>query len=80
METLVGKPKQIAENQELGAIKHLMHYEDRLYADQGYVERCIMIHLAALREVDDPISRNRPCSQPCGRPIHKSSGIISTII
>lgn len=54
METLVGKPKQIADNQELGAIKHLMHYEDRLYADQGYVERCIMIHLAALREVDDP--------------------------
>ena len=54
METLVGKPKQIAANQELGAIKHLMHYEDRLYADQGYVERCIMIHLAALREVDDP--------------------------
>ena len=31
-----------------------MQYDNRLYADQGYVERCIMIHLAALREKNDP--------------------------
>lgn len=54
MEALVGKPKQIAQNPELAPITHLMQYDNRLYADQGYVERCIMIHLSALREKNDP--------------------------
>ena len=54
MEPLVGHKDKIAQHPELGPITHLMHYENRLYADQGNVERCIMVHLASLREVDDP--------------------------
>jgi hypothetical protein len=54
MEALVGKPKQIAQNPEMAPITHLMQYDNRLYADQGYVERSIMIHLSALREKNDP--------------------------
>lgn len=54
MEQLVGHKEKIAQHPELGPITHLMHYENRLYADQGKVERCIMTHLAELREVDDP--------------------------
>ena len=54
MELLVGHRDKIAQHPELGPITHLMHYENRLYADQGKVERCIMTHLAELREVDDP--------------------------
>ena len=54
MEALVGKPKQIVQNPEMAPITHLMQYDNRLYADQGYVERSIMIHLSALREKNDP--------------------------
>ena len=54
MEQLVGHRDKIAQHPELGPITHMMHYENRLYADQGKVERCIMTHLAELREVDDP--------------------------
>ena len=54
METLIGKPNQIAQTPEMAPITHMMHYENVLYGDQGFVEECIMKHLAALREVDDP--------------------------
>ncbi|MCR5131542.1 MAG: DUF6057 family protein [Prevotella sp.] len=54
MEQLVGHRDKIAQHPELGPITHLMHYENRLYSDQGDVEKCIMLHLADLREVDDP--------------------------
>lgn len=54
MEQLIGRPKLIAQHPELGPATHLMHYEDRLYNDQGNVERAIMNHLSAMREVDDP--------------------------
>ncbi|MBQ6202772.1 MAG: hypothetical protein IJK46_01600 [Prevotella sp.] len=54
MEQLIGHPEKIAENREMAPITHMMHYENRLFSDGGYVERAIMTHLAALREVDDP--------------------------
>ena len=54
MEQLIGHPDKIAENPEMAPITHMMHYKDRLYADQGYVERGLMTNLASLREVDDP--------------------------
>ena len=54
MEALIGKPDQIAANPEFAPITHLMQYDNGLYNDQGNVERCLMRHLAACREVDDP--------------------------
>jgi len=54
MESLIGKPEKIRETPDMGPVTHMMQYENQLYDDQGFVERCIMGHLAAIREVDDP--------------------------
>lgn len=54
MAVLIGHRQQIAASPAFAPITHLMHYRSHLYGDQGFVERCIMEHLADLREVDDP--------------------------
>ena len=54
MEQLVGHKEKIAQHPELGPITHLMHYENKLYADQGQVERCLMVNLSRPNEVEDP--------------------------
>ena len=53
-EPLIGKPDKIAATPEMAPITHMMHYDNTLYTDQGFVEKCLMRQLAALREVDDP--------------------------
>ena len=54
-ESLIGKPKEIAKEPEMEPITHMMHYENILSADQGFVERFLMKELAHRREVNDPI-------------------------
>ena len=54
MEALIGKPEEIAKTPEFIPITHMMHFDNSLYTDQGYVEKCLMNYLAACREVDDP--------------------------
>ena len=54
MEQLAGHPEKIARHPELGPITHMMHYENQLYADQGNVERCLMVNLSRPNETEDP--------------------------
>ena len=53
-EPLIGNPGKIAETPEMAPIVHMMHYDNLLHADQGYVERCLMRRLAYSHDVDDP--------------------------
>lgn len=54
-ESLLGKKDLIANDPELGPIKRMMHYDEVLTADQGYVESFLMKQLSKRRKVDDPV-------------------------
>ena len=46
MEKLLNDPKQLANDKETGPITHMMHYNDKLVAVEGYVEKSLMYSLA----------------------------------
>ena len=52
METLLNDPQQLAKDKETGPITHMMHYDDRLDAVEGYVEKALMNNLA-MQDADD---------------------------
>lgn len=52
MEKLVKDPKQIAKDEETGPISHMMHYQNKLQAVEGWVEKCVMSNLAE-NDADD---------------------------
>jgi len=54
-ESLIGKPAEIAKEPEMEPITHMMHFENILSADQGFVEKFLMKELAYRHEVNDPI-------------------------
>ena len=54
-EKLLSQPELIAKDPEMGAITHMMHYDNTLSSDQGFVERFLMLHLAKSSYKDDPI-------------------------
>lgn len=52
MQLLVDNPGQVTEDLETGPITHMLHYESRLDADNGYVEKNLMTQLSYL-DADD---------------------------
>lgn len=52
-QNLIDHPDQIAKVPETAPIVHMMHYDNRLGSDQGYVEKYIMNLLAEI-DSDDP--------------------------
>lgn len=54
-EALIGHPKRIAQDPERGFITHMLHYENSLGGDKGYIERFLMTELAQSTNTDDPI-------------------------
>ena len=52
-QNLIDHPNQIAKVPETAPITHMMHYDNRLGSDQGYVEKFIMNLLAEI-DSDDP--------------------------
>ena len=53
METLLLHPEQIAKARETEPVTHMLHYDNRLGSDNGYVEKYLMTLLAKL-DSDDP--------------------------
>ena len=51
---LIGHPEKIAADADMGPVTHMRHYDNRLSADQGYVERFLMTQLATNNNTDDP--------------------------
>jgi hypothetical protein len=51
----VGDTAAIARNKELSAVAHMMHYDNRLSSDQGYIESFLMQQLANSRYTGDPV-------------------------
>ena len=54
MQNLIDHPDLIAKVPETAPITHMMHYDNRLGNDNGYVEKYIMTYLAQL-DSDDPV-------------------------
>ena len=54
-EDLMAHPEQIAQDPELEPITHMMHYDNVLGSDQGYVERFLMRQLARSTYTEDPV-------------------------
>lgn len=54
-EGLLGHPENIAKNSEMGFIVRMMHYENNLNSDRGYIERFLMEQLVASNYTDDPL-------------------------
>lgn len=54
-EALIGHPDRIAQDPERGFITHMLHYENSLGGDKGYIERFLMTELAQSTNTDDPI-------------------------
>ncbi len=54
-EELLNNPEKIAKDPEMAPIVHMMHYENKLTSDQGFVEKFLMTQLASSRETDDPV-------------------------
>ena len=52
---LVGDSAAIAADPEMGIVKRMMHYDNNLSSDQGYVERFLMNTLANSRYKGDPL-------------------------
>ena len=52
MEKLLNDPKQLSNDKETGPITHMMHYNDKLDAVEGYVEKSLMNSLAE-QDADD---------------------------
>ncbi len=52
---LVGDSAAIAADPEMGIVKRMMHYDNRLSTDQGFVERFLMNTLANSRYKGDPL-------------------------
>ena len=55
LDKLIGKPDDIASSPEMGFITHMMHYDSKLTADNGYVEDFLMKRLSNSRNTDDPV-------------------------
>lgn len=55
MEQLLEHPDQIAKNAEMEPITHMLHYNNQLTSDQGFVERCLMYQLVNSTYTGDPI-------------------------
>ena len=53
MEELQQQPKLLRADRETGPVTHMLHYPDIVGADNGYAERYLMNHLAAM-DSDDP--------------------------
>ena len=51
---MVNDPKQMEKAPEMAAIKHMMHYENCLGSDNGFIEKYLM-QLLAEQESDDPV-------------------------
>lgn len=54
-EALLDHPERIAKDAEREPITHMLHYDNVLSGDQGYVERFLMTRLAKSSYADDPI-------------------------
>ncbi len=54
-QSLVGDSAAIAADPEMGIVKRMMHYDNRLSTDQGFVERFLMNTLANSQYKDDPL-------------------------
>ncbi len=54
-ESLLEHPDRIASDPEREAITHMMHYENSLGGDKGYIERFLMSELAESTYTGDPI-------------------------
>ena len=53
LEELQQQPEQRKNDRETGPVTHMLHYPDAVGADNGYAERYLMNHLAAM-DSDDP--------------------------
>ena len=54
-EAMIGHPERFVEDPERGFITHMMHYENSLGGDKGYIERFLMTELAQSTDTSDPI-------------------------
>ena len=54
-QSLVGDSAAIAADPEMGIVKRMMHYDNRLSTDQGFVERFLMNTLANSQYKGDPL-------------------------
>jgi len=54
-EQMLRHPEQRAADPALGPVLHMLHYSDKLTADQGNVERFIMQQLVTSTSTDDPV-------------------------
>lgn len=54
-QSLVGDSAAIAADPEMGIVKRMMHYDNNLSSDQGFVERFLMNTLANSRYKGDPL-------------------------
>ena len=54
-ENLLDHPDQIAKDQEMSPITHMLHYPNELSSDQGFVEKYLMRHLARSGYTGDPV-------------------------
>ena len=54
-EQLLNQPELIAKDPEMEPITHMMHYDNTLNSDQGFVERFLMLQLANSSYKDDPV-------------------------
>lgn len=52
---LIGHDELVTANPEMAFITHMMHHDDRLTSDQGFVERFLMQRLAESTYKDDPV-------------------------
>lgn len=52
---LIGNEELVCEHPETGFITHMMHYDNRLTSDQGFVEPFLMRCLAESTHADDPV-------------------------
>lgn len=54
-EALIGHPERFIEDPERGFITHMMHYDNALGGDKGYIERFLMTELSQSTDTSDPI-------------------------
>ena len=54
-ENLMNHPEQIAKDQEMAPITHMLHYPNELGSDKGFVEEYLMKHLAHSSYTGDPV-------------------------
>ena len=55
VESLLGHPDLIAKDPEREPITHMLHYDNMLGGDQGYIENFLMTQLVRSKYTDDPI-------------------------